>query len=164
VRAGGERQWTGRTTLFALLAFFGVVFAANGVFIYFASASWNGLSTEDAYRKGISYNRTIDRAAAQKALGWKTAVALETAGANTQRLTLNLRDRADRPIDARTVTATLRRPLSAGGDIETALDWVGAGQYAAQLALSYRGQWEVSIEVARGGDLPYLIEARLWPN
>ncbi len=164
MRAVGERQWTGRTALFLLLAFFGVVFAANGVFIYLASASWTGLSTEDAYRKGIAYNQTIERAAAQQALGWQTAVSLEPAGGTTRRLTVSLHDRAGRPIDGRTVTAALRRPISAGGDIEADLKGIGSGRYAADLPAAYDGAWDVRIEVARGAEVPYLIETRLWPN
>lgn len=165
MRAVGQKPWTGRTALWLFLAFFGVVFAANGVFLYLASASWTGLTTEDAYRKGIAYNRTIERAAAQRALGWQTAVSLEAAEGGARRLALTLRDRADAPIDGRTVKATLRRPGVAGGDIETALGWTAAGYYAADLILPYAGRWDVRIEIGRrSGELPYLIETQIWPN
>lgn len=163
MRAIGEKQWTGRTALCLFLAFFGVVFAANAAFIYLASVSWTGLATEDAYRKGVAYNQTIDRAAAQRALGWQTAVSLAPVDGGTHRLGLTLRDRADAPLNGRTVTATLRRP---GVDdvIETALQWRDSGYYASDLVLPYPGQWDVRIEVARDPDQPYLIETRLWPN
>ena len=44
-----ERRITGRMVLVGLLTFFGVVFAVNGVFVYFALDSWPGLTTEAAY-------------------------------------------------------------------------------------------------------------------
>jgi nitrogen fixation protein FixH len=162
--AARERRWTGRTALFLLLSFFGVVFAVNGVFIYLATVSWTGLSTEDSYRKGIGYNQTIERAAAQQALGWRTSVSLDALDDNTHRLTVTLRDRSETPIDGQLVTATLRRPGAADGDIETVLKWIDSGRYAADLTETYDGQWDVRVEVARDRDLPYLIETRLWPN
>ena len=164
MRTLGVREWTGRTVLFLILAFFGVVFAANGVFIYLATASWTGLSTEDAYRKGLAYNATIERAEAQAALGWQTALTLAAHGTGTQRLTLSLRDRAGRPIEGRSVTAMLRRPLNTGGDVAATLTWAGAERYAADLSLPQGGQWLVQVEIMRDDAPPYLIETRLWPN
>ncbi len=160
-----QRPWTGRTALFLILSFFGVVFAANGVFLYLAASTWNGLSTDDAYRKGLNYNRTIERAAAQRELGWRTAVSLEELGDGQRRLTVLLHDRTEQPINNRAVTAMLRRPVSEDTeDIEVSLNWAGAGLYATDLALPEGGHWDVRVEVAREGDLPYLIETRLWPN
>lgn len=164
MKPASERPWTGRTALFLMLGFFGVVFAANGVFVYLATSSWNGLYTDDAYRKGLDYNETIARAAAQQALGWRTSVSLEPLDEQTHRLTVSLRDRAERPIENRAVTATLRRPVSASDDISVPLNWTGPGHYTADVTLPARGQWDVHVEVARDRDLPYLIEARLWPN
>ena len=74
------REITGRTVLLSLVAFFGVVFAVNGVFFWFASDSWTGLSTEDAYRKGIAFNDQLARADAQKRLGWTAETDYASAG------------------------------------------------------------------------------------
>lgn len=159
-----ERKLTGRMVLFGFLAFFGVVFAVNGVFIYFATVSWTGVSSDDAYRKGLAYNETIERAAVQQALGWRTAVSLETIDPETDRLTVLLRDQTDKPIDGQVLTATLRRPVSADEDIEVALKQSAAGAYTADLALPFRGQWGVYVDVARDDGEPYSIEARVWRN
>ena len=53
------RELTGAHVLAGLFAFFGVMLAANGVFVYVATTTFSGLSTDDAYRKGLSYNETI---------------------------------------------------------------------------------------------------------
>lgn len=164
MRSLSERPWTGRTALFLILGFFGIVFAANGVFVYLATSSWNGLYTNDAYRKGLDYNQTIERAAAQQALGWQTSVSLDRLDDNAHRLTVLLRDSAGRPIDNKEVTVALRHPVSAGEDMVVQLNWTGAGHYSADVALPQRGQWDAYVEVARDRDMPYLIETRLWPN
>lgn len=157
-----QRQWTGRHALALLMGFFGVVFAANAVFVYVALESWTGLSTDDAYRKGLTYNQTIARADAQHALGWRVAVTLEAAAPGRQRLALTLYDRDGRPIDGRAVTATLRGPPETDSDLTTQLAWVYAGRYAAEFASAYRGRRDVHIEVDRGAAEPYLIETELW--
>ena len=152
-----ERPWTGRTVLFLMLAFFGVI-------LYFATSSWNGLAIDDAYRKGLAYNETIERAAAQRSLGWRTSVSLDEISDGHYRLAVLLRDRAGQPIDGRSVAATLRHPIAEAADVETALNWAGAGRYTADVALPHIGVWDVRIEIERGSELPYLIESRLWPN
>lgn len=164
MRKTRQREWTGRKMLFLMLAFFGVVFAADGVFAYLATSSWTGRSTEDAYRKGLRYNQTIERAAAQQALGWQTAVSLEPLDDNTDRVTVSLRDNLDAPIDKQSIMATFRRPVSADQDIEIPLQWTGAGLYTADLALPFRGQWDVHVAVERVSEAPYSIEARVWRN
>jgi nitrogen fixation protein FixH len=164
VRRAKQQEWTGRTALFIILTFFGIVFAADGVFVYLATTSWTGLSTEDPYRKGLKYNQTIERAAAQQTLGWHTAVSLEPLDENQDRVTVTLRDKSDVPIENRVITATFRRPVTADQDIEIPLTWTGAGTYTADLALPFRGQWDVHVAVARNSDTPYSIEARVWRN
>jgi len=41
----GERRWTGRRVLIALLLFFGIVAAVNGAMIWAALESWPGRSS-----------------------------------------------------------------------------------------------------------------------
>ena len=91
-------------------------------------------------------------------------MSLDELDETTHRLTVLLNDRAERPIDNRVVTATLRRPVSAGDDIAVPLSWTGSGRYSADVMLPARGQWDVHVEVARDHDVPYLIETRVWPN
>ena len=64
------KQITGKHVLFILFGFFGVMLAVNGVFVHFATATFSGVSTEDAYRKGLHYNETIAAFQVQQATGW----------------------------------------------------------------------------------------------
>ena len=55
----GRGGLTGRHVLMMLIAFFGVIFAVNGVFLYAAISTFDGTDTSSAYQKGIDYNTTI---------------------------------------------------------------------------------------------------------
>lgn len=156
------RQITGRTVLLGLMAFFAVVFAANIVFVWLANESWSGLSTEDAYRKGLAYNDTLARAEVQRALGWQASTDIRARADGRHELVVTLREREGRPVDGRTVTANFRWPVSEGQDFTTALAQVGPGEYRAAFTPPTLGQWNLHVEVARGDEAPFLIETRLW--
>ena len=48
--------------LFAFLAFFGVIFVVDGIFITTALRTHRGVVTEQAYEKGLHYNQTLNEA------------------------------------------------------------------------------------------------------
>ena len=150
-------RFTGRMTLGLIIGFFAVIFAVNGIFVWYATQSWHGLDTDDAYRKGLDYNATLERAAAQKALGWRAEVTLDGA-----RPVLRLSDSTGQPLSGLAVTGVARRPVDEHAD--RALELVGAGDgvYRAASDLPARGQWELRVEVARRDGPPFLIEQRLW--
>lgn len=157
-----ERKITGRTVLLSFLAFFGVVFLVNGLFFWFASDSWTGLSTDDAYRKGIAFNDELARADAQRLLGWTAETDYISVGPGEGRLVFALTSADDLPVRGRDVTVTFRRPVSEGIDFAAILKSDGEGQYAADISPPVPGQWDVRIEVSRPGALPYLVETRIW--
>jgi len=156
------RVWTGRTFLFWLLSFFAVIFAANIVFVWFATDSWSGLAAEESYRRGLDYNRILDRAARQNALGWYTEVGFEQSDANTGRLFLILRDRDGVAMENRDVVATLSRPVGAGEGLAVDLLMTKPGHYAARVELPSAGQWDARFEVKLPDTEPYLVEVRIW--
>ena len=64
---------TGKTVLVWLLAFFGVIFTANAVFIYLALGSFPGVVVESSYEAGQAYNQEIAAAKAQADLNWQVS-------------------------------------------------------------------------------------------
>ncbi len=158
------RPLTGRHVLAMIVGGFAVVLLANGALAYFAFASFSGLSTEDAYRKGLAYNRTLEQAAAQQALGWRVAVAAGLEGDDKARLEVEVRDRGGRPVNGLMVAGELRRPAVAGHDRWVALDAVGAGRYGAEVALPLRGQWDLYLTLEDRSGRRYRREQRLWLN
>lgn len=134
------------------VAFFAVVFAANGALLYFALDSWTGLTTDNAYQQGLAYNERIAERDRQAALGWQ--VSFDAAPADPGRIVIDLRVEDDRgvPVTAASASVTLTRPTHEGHDFTTALSHRGAGHYAGEAGLPLPGQWQVElvIEEPRG--------------
>ncbi|MBT3371532.1 MAG: FixH family protein [Rhodospirillaceae bacterium] len=155
------REITGRKVLAMLLGFFALIVAVNGVFIYFALDSFSGLSTQNAYVKGLNYNRTLAQNRAQKATGLQiTATASQPGQAVV--LDVVVKDRHGKPIENLTLSGQLRRPTHEGEDLPLEFQAMGAGSYRATATPEALGQWDLRLlaQVADADD--YRWEKRLW--
>ncbi len=139
---------------------FGVVIVANVVLIVFALSSWTGLETDQAYKKGIAYNQTLEAASAQAARGWRTSLAFESSGPSSGTLAVSFVDSTGNPVEGLSVTAWLVRPTHEGFDREVSLVSDRAGRYATPLDFPLAGQWQVRVE-ALGRDTPYRLSGRI---
>ena len=126
----GARILTGRHVLFGLLAFFGFVLLANAVFIYLALDTFTGLTTDNAYQRGLQYNETLEARAAQRELGWSAQVTFAESGGEAGVLTVVLKDRAGAPLEDLRVSGEVRRPTHEGHDRAVTLARSGAGTKA----------------------------------
>lgn len=130
-----------------------VVVLVNAVMIALAVGTFPGLSTEDAYRKGLAYNRTLAAAREQDGPGWRAEVtyagAALTAHPGELRVRLTGRDGAGLPGLA--VRALLIRPVHGGTDVAVRLDDRGDGVYGAAVALPAAGQWDAWVHAEGGG-------------
>lgn len=142
------RRITGRMVLLGFIAFFGVIAAVNGVFMYLALSTWPGLTTLDSYKKGIVYNRTLDDAAAQQRLGWDSAVALSGDGI----LMISMNDRYGAALSGALASAVMTRPLGDEAALPVDLSEAQAGQYLGDFNAPMAGRWIAEITVRRGGD------------
>lgn len=158
------KVWTGRTFLLWIGGFFAVVFAANAVFLWLATDTWTGLAANNSYRKGVDFNRTLERAAAQRALSWMVETDFESRGEATGVLTLTVTEADGAPIAGRTVTAAFRRPVVEGMDFVVPLETTDGGRYRAEVQFPASGQWDVRLEISRPDAQPYLVETRVWPK
>jgi nitrogen fixation protein FixH len=152
------RPITGRTVLFGMLAFFGLIFAVNGALIYFAIDSWSGLSTERPFDTARDHDRTLAEAEAQAALGWNSAVALtpDTAGGQTVEVALGDTDGA--PLGGLDVELVLRRPARGDMDRRLSLRETTAGRYRGTVALPLPGRWYAEIRVRDADGPRYRME------
>ena len=143
---------TGRHVLAMIVAFFLVIFAVNGVFVYVSLNSHPGVISEDAYRKGLDYNRTLERADRQNARGWQTAVTLDGGI-----VVVSLKDRKGTPLTGLDVRGQARRPVHDRSDTALVLRETAPGRYSAATGLT-SGRWELAV-TAVAQDLPdYRIE------
>lgn len=127
------------------VAMFAVILAANGIMMAFAFTSWTGLETLGAYDKGIAYNRTLEAARAQRALGWQVESKIISTGGQGVRIEISLRDRQGAAVRLDRVRARLIRPTHSGHDTTVTLAKRAAGRYGADLVLPLRGQWDLLI-------------------
>jgi len=147
------RPITGRTVLFGMLAFFGVIIAVNMLFVYFALESWPGLSTDKAYEDGLAYNKTLEAAARQSELGWQSRVGLE----NGAQLSAMLLNKSGAGVSGGTVTARLVRPTHEGIDQTIMLKEFQPGHYLGPVSPLLPGRWKVELRVTEGEQSLYFM-------
>lgn len=123
------------------VAFFVVVAAVNGVFIYFAVHSYTGVVSEHAYEKGLAYNETLEKARKQVAMN----IAHEAAYENGV-LRLVLKDADGQPLSEAKVTAHILRPVSEGLDFDVELVHLGGGIYEVPIETPLPGRWRAELE------------------
>jgi nitrogen fixation protein FixH len=141
-RFGWQRAWP----LWILAGFFGVIFTANGVLLYLANTSWTGLTTEQAYEEGRTYNKELARSDAQHKLGWRAslkATPQQAEGRHLVRLDLAMTQAEGKPLTGGQVDLLMVRPTHEGFDLKVSMTEGPAGTYGAHVELPLPGQWEV---------------------
>lgn len=123
-----------------MLSAFLVVATVNGIMVWYALSTFSGLTDRNYYEDGVSYNQTLARMAAQKALDWTVSATYEKG-----HLLASFKDRTGQPLDRLTVTAVFRRPTREGFDRRVTLDWAGNGRYKADIALPLQGVWDLEV-------------------
>ena len=112
-----------------------VVVLVNGVLIFQALTTFTGVTVGQSYDRGRTYNRVLDEAARQDALGWNLRASVDSG-----QVTITARDRGDAPI-AGVLEAHLLRPLD--GERIAFPDATGAGRFVLELPELRAGQWEL---------------------
>ena len=158
---GARRAQPGWWIPWTFALFFLVVFAVNGVMIWLALASWTGLETTNPYERGLAYNRALEAARAQAALGWWADFRFEQTGARRGRIELDLRGRDGEPLQAAKVDALLVRPTEEGHDLALDLSESGSGRYVGLVELPLAGQWEVRLAASAEGKA-YRLSPRIY--
>ncbi len=148
----------GRHVLFALFAFFGVMFIVNGIFLYYAVGTFNGFETKDAYRRGLTYNERIATQAAQTARGWKPKAHYE---AKAKKLIFELRDAQGKGVAGLTISGLVRHPVTDKQDQNVSLKESTPARYSVSLELP-PGQWIFSGRATGIGGSVFHFKQRLW--
>lgn len=157
---GDEGARRGRWIPWIFVASFVVLTIIQGVMIWFAIESFSGLTAEDAYERGITYNRTIEAKDAEVALGWQVTLEwqVDKSAPGKGRLALQVLDRLGQPLQGAEVTATLRRPVGPETATPVILTPGAPGSYGASLQLPLRGQWDVDLDIATAHSTDHLTD------
>ncbi len=169
IDASPEKIWTGRRILIGLGAFFISVFAANGIMVFYALSTFDGVETDDAYRKGRAYNHVLEADAAQAALGWTTTIDTKASRspqgvAVYATVTVTTADGAPAPV--KNPVLTFWRPTSQGMDVEATITAAGDGTHQGIAQLQRPGNWIMRLNAETQDGAPYVYEERLFisPN
>lgn len=154
------REVTGRTVLFSLIGFFGVVFAVNAVMVKAATSTFGGVETTSSYKAGLMFKEQVAAAEAQDARHWQVDGTLKRDGAGEAVLELSARDAKGAPLAGLKAFARLAHPADARLDHEIPLDRIGAGHFRG-MTMAARGQWELLVDLYRGDDRVFRSRSRV---
>lgn len=140
------KPFTGRHMALVMAGFFGVVVGVNALMANFAIASFSGVVVKNAYVASQGFNALLGAAKADRALGWKLALARGAGG--TVRFMLT--DASGAPLRGAQLRAQAVHPLGKKAAAAMVPQEVAPGIYAAPLAA---GRWLIAAEVRAGGQV-----------
>jgi len=156
---------SGRSFLIGLGLFFATIFIANGIMVYYALSTFDGVETDNAYRKGRAYNHVLEAEAAQAALGWTVTVAqvpTYTATSVVLNVIVTLADSSGQALNLSPVSINFWRPTVQGMDVAASLASKGDGTYEGQLVLASAGNWIARINTMTPEGQPFVYEERVF--
>lgn len=115
--------------------FFVFLAIINGIMVMLAFDSFTGLVTENPYEKGIAYNKVVDAANKQAALGWHGKVFYENGI-----LTYTLTDAEKKTLIPQKAIAYCSRPTQEGMDFSVPLT-----SEETPVTFPAQGLWEVRV-------------------
>lgn len=154
-----ERTLTGRHVLIAVCAFFGIVFAVNGYFLFSALATHTGVVAVEPYRKGLAYNDRIAASDRQVARGWRDTVTASGDGT----VAVVLADASGAAVPGIKLTGSIGRPSTAREDIALVFVETTPGLYRAKVTTLAPGAWIIALQAHSTASEPdYQMRRRLW--
>jgi len=143
------RPLTGRMVVAILAAFFGVMLAVNFIFASYAVKTFSGLDSDNPYDSGLAYNKEIEAARAQAALGW-TVDLTRTQEAGGAQVTVTVKDKAGQPVAGLDAALHFYFPATRKLDRQVVAAAVAEGVYSGAAALA-PGRWDVEVDLSRDG-------------
>ncbi|MFC3175391.1 FixH family protein [Novosphingobium bradum] len=135
------RPFTGRHMALIMVAFFGVVIAVNVTMARLATSTFTGVVVENSYVASQHFNRWLDEARREDALGWRAQAVRD--GDGHVRVTL-----AGAPAGA-AVRGDAWHPLGRAPDHELRFVPDGAGFRSVEPLAP--GRWRIRLDVSAGG-------------
>jgi nitrogen fixation protein FixH len=159
-----RRPLTGRTVLFALLAFFGVVIGVNMVMMKLAIQTLPGTEVDSAYSASLAYEKEIIAARDQDARNWKIDAHVQRSGQGGATLQVEARDRNGQPMSGLKFQGRFERPTDRRADLPVTLAEVGIGIYRGSAETIAPGQWDLVLEGLSSGQRLFLSKNRVLLN
>jgi len=136
-------RFTGWHMTAILTAFFGVVIVVNVYMAHLATSTFTGLVVENSYVASQNFNKWLDEANQERALGWQAKVTRQLDG----RVAVAL---SGTNVDKAVLTAEAWHPLGLLADRNLSFRQVSAGQYISEQALP-DGRWRLRLAAVANG-------------
>jgi nitrogen fixation protein FixH len=140
-----QRRSAWRFFPLAVIVAMAVVVAVNVGMAWSAIRTFPGTAVNDTFDHSNEYDKVLNAAARQAALGWSLQLTLQS-GVPVATLT----DRNGRPVEGVRMTAIAQRPLGAEEASDIAFKPDGRGRYAGARALTPPGQWDLLFTASVG--------------
>lgn len=154
------RRLTGRGVLLWLLAFFGITFAVNGVFIYLAVSTFPGVEVASSYRASQQFEGEIAAGKAQAERGWAVDAAVRPVGDDAS-VEVHFADKAGVDLHGLDVRVRLTHAVDPDHDHSASLPEVASGTYRAVVPTVKAGMWNLTIEAYKGEDRLFMSRNQL---
>lgn len=143
-QAGSRRRLTGKHVALIFVSFFGVVIAVNLLMARLATSTFGGVVVENSYVASQHFNRWLDEAERENALGWKASIHRDAAG----HATIALVDSLGQPLKGAKVAVNAVHPLGRQPDHELSVQEVAPGIFSAPLVA---GRWRLRVTAEAEG-------------
>ena len=138
-----QRPFTGRHAAMILIAFFGIVITVNIIMARYALTTFGGTVVDNSYVASQHFNRWLDEAASEKALGWDAV----TTRSKTGHVEVALKGV---PAGEIGVSAVARHPLGRMADQAMTFSRTADGGFVSDQPLP-AGRWRLRLELAVSG-------------
>ncbi len=159
-RDEAKGKLTGRHVLIMVLAFFGVMIAANVIFIRAAVTTFPGVTEDKSYLQGLNYNDTLAERAAQAELGWTAEIAEVEQSGGEGRIVVRMA-KGDAALSNLALTGILKRPASDDADQALAFKALSGGLYEAEVEAFAPGAWDMTLRAENILGEAFDVEARI---
>jgi nitrogen fixation protein FixH len=149
--ADRPRELTGRAVLMWFIAFFGVVFAINGIMVKAATSTFGGVETQSSYKAGLQFEQEATRARAQDELHWQVEGHVERNAGGAAALDVSVRDALGKPVPGIIAEARLAHPADERLDRDIVLTIAGLGAFHGDVQ-AQAGRWDLTLDLYRGGE------------
>ncbi len=148
-------EFTGWHMLMCMIAFFGVIIAANVTMAVLANRTWPGLIAKNGYVASQDFNKKLAHARALKAQHWRSSLQYRAG-----KIHFTLRSSDNKPVVFARMTLKIGRPAGQSSDLTLPLRYEADGRYSADIALQ-AGVWALEIMGEKPGAPHYRRESRL---
>lgn len=140
----------GWMVLTLLLNFFGVVAGVNAVMIHYAVSTFRGEQEVSPYEHGLAFDKDIEAARAQEALGWKVSAGVSRNVDGAALVEVVVKDASQVPVTGLTFESALDSPADKKLDKQVSLSETAPGVYSGRVAAN-AGQWDLMLVASRDG-------------